>query len=574
MDSRAELPRNLQELPRFIIWAVLAACVLPLFGSVFEPSFASLASSSVRIDPGADFSPGPVFHLLAEWTACCTALLAAGLALAHARVRADLTTLVVGIGLLFAGVLDGVHALVAANAIDLAGYAESGLPVSWATGRFVGVLIRAGGIGFLLLRNDTDLKGGLGFATLAGAMAVAVSYAAVRAGASASALSGDLVSSSSISRPYDMAPLVLFALAGIFIYRPFHRDQGSVISHAVLASAIPDAALEAYLVFGCREAYDPSFIAAHLLKVVAYGVVMAGLILEYIATHEAERRAVQSFEAEVRSRELTELAMARRAEELARSNSELQQFAYVASHDLQEPLRKIHAFGDRLLAKCGPELSPKGVDYVERMQAASTRMHELIRDLLAYSRVATRGEPLCEVDLEEVVRAVLLDLEYRIERTHGRVEVGPLPRIDADPRQMSQLFQNLIGNSLKFHREAVPPQVKISSSVAPVYGGAVTALVEVGRVCRISVEDNGIGFDSTHAEKIFTIFHRLHGRRDYDGTGVGLAIVRKIAERHGGKVRAVGRPGQGATFTVELPVTGSSDSAGTIPGPTDKPIPS
>ena len=242
-------------------------------------------------------------------------------------------------------------------------------------------------------------------------------------------------------------------------------------------------------------------------------------------------------------------------EDLARSNRELQDFASVAAHDLQEPLRKVQVFGDRLKATCGDALSEKGLDYLERMQGASSRMQSLIDALLTYSRVTTKAQPFVEVDLNKVVREVISDLEVRIEQLGGRVEVADdLPIVDADPTQLRQLMQNLIGNALKFHRDDEPPIVKIRGELV----GGSTELDERngtddGEKWQITVEDNGIGFDEQYADRIFGIFQRLHGRSEYEGTGVGLAICRKIVERHGGTISTKSALGEGSTFIVTMP---------------------
>jgi PAS domain S-box-containing protein len=243
-----------------------------------------------------------------------------------------------------------------------------------------------------------------------------------------------------------------------------------------------------------------------------------------------------------RERALRELA--RKSAELARSNEELEQFAYVASHDLQEPLRKILAFGDRLLARSAANLDEHGKDYLDRMCKASARMQTLINDLLELSRVKTRANPFKPVDLNAVVRQVLSDLELRIEAAGARVDAGPLPGIQADVLQMGQLFQNLIGNALKFRRAEAPPEIRVHGELCE-SGGQ--------RVARITVADNGIGFEAKYADRIFQVFQRLHGRGEYEGTGIGLAICRRIAERHHGSITAQSAPGAGAAFLIELP---------------------
>jgi PAS domain S-box-containing protein len=268
---------------------------------------------------------------------------------------------------------------------------------------------------------------------------------------------------------------------------------------------------------------------------------------------------------DITKRKQAEDSLAQKAEELTRSNAELEQFAFVASHDLQEPLRKIQAFGDRLKTKCEGAVATEARDYLDRMQNAATRMRGLIDDLLAFSRVIRSGDPFVHVDLALVTKEVLGDLEVRIEKSGAKVEVGPLPVIEADPMQMRQLLLNLIGNSLKFQPAGATPIVKIRSRLIDPDSAVDTAYfkrlstcadqAQAGQqLCEISVEDNGIGFDEKYSDKIFAVFQRLHGRNEYEGTGVGLAVCRRIADRHHGTIIAKSKPGEGATFIVTLPV--------------------
>jgi PAS domain S-box-containing protein len=249
---------------------------------------------------------------------------------------------------------------------------------------------------------------------------------------------------------------------------------------------------------------------------------------------------------DITGRKQVEDTLSQKAAELARSNAELEQFAFVASHDLQEPLRKIQAFGDRLKVKCEVTQSPETHDYLERMQNAAARMRTLINDLLAFSRVIRSSEPFAPVDLAAVTKEVLGDLEVRMENTGARVEVEELPTIEADPMQMRQLLLNLIGNALKFQPPGGTPVVKI-------FARSLSMPLR-GQCCEISIQDNGIGFDEKYLDRIFAVFQRLHGRNEYEGTGVGLAVCRRIVDRHGGTIIAKSKPGQGATFMVTLPV--------------------
>lgn len=241
------------------------------------------------------------------------------------------------------------------------------------------------------------------------------------------------------------------------------------------------------------------------------------------------------------------------AARLERSNSELQDFASVAAHDLQEPLRKVQAFGDRLKAKCGDALTEDGLDYLQRMQKAAGRMQVLIEDLMTFSRVTTQAQPFVPVDLQRVAEEVLSDLELRIETSNGRVEISKLATIDADPTQMRQLLQNLISNALKFNRPGIPPVVKIVGHFLE-NKSEKSNEKSANATYRLTVEDNGIGFESKYVDRIFKVFQRLHGRTEYEGTGIGLAVCRKITERHGGDLTVRSVPGEGTIFIADLPI--------------------
>lgn len=243
------------------------------------------------------------------------------------------------------------------------------------------------------------------------------------------------------------------------------------------------------------------------------------------------------------------LALERRANELGRSNEELEQFASIASHDLKEPLRKMQTFTEQLAQSDAEHLSEEGRGYLERTGAAGRRMQALIDDLLKFSRVATQGRPFEQVDLGEVAEHAVSDLGAVIDQCGGSVEVGELPTVAADPLQMRQLVQNLLSNALKFHRQGVPPRVRISGGTR-------------GRFVEIEVSDNGIGFEPRYQARIFRVFERLHGRSAYPGTGIGLALCRKIVDRHGGTIAADSTPGEGSTFTVVLPLTQSAQTLG------------
>lgn len=245
---------------------------------------------------------------------------------------------------------------------------------------------------------------------------------------------------------------------------------------------------------------------------------------------------------DVTDRKFAEDALRRRTDELARSNKELRQFASIVAHDIQEPLRTIEAFAERLLKMTAGRLDEKEGDYLMRIGRAVQRMSQFTQDLLLYSKVSTKEKNMEQVDLGEILRGVIQDLDHLIQESTVKIDLGHLPTVRADRMQMSQLFQNLLSNAVKFTQKVANPQVVIRSR------GLEDGSME------ILIRDNGIGFEPQYAERIFEPFERLHDREDYPGSGMGLAVCRKIIERHNGSITAESEPGEGAAFRVVLPV--------------------
>ena len=258
-----------------------------------------------------------------------------------------------------------------------------------------------------------------------------------------------------------------------------------------------------------------------------------------LKNREAELiRLSETLEERVRMR-TSELSETNRLLELR--NKELQEFAYAASHDLQEPLRKVTTFAGLLESEYGDKLDDDGRAYVERMSAAGMRMSQLLRDLLEFSRVSTHVQPARSVDVDDAAKLAINDLEIQLQEVGGRVDVRADVSVVSDPAQVQLLLRNLIGNALKFHRPDVPPEVSVEA-------------FENDQNVHIVVADNGIGFDLRYIDKIFAPFQRLHGRSAYSGTGMGLAIVRRIVERHGGRIDVESTVGEGSRFEVVLPI--------------------
>ncbi len=243
-----------------------------------------------------------------------------------------------------------------------------------------------------------------------------------------------------------------------------------------------------------------------------------------------------------------ERRVAERTADLEERNKELQHFAYIASHDLREPLRKIRAFGDLLQNDAQDKLSEEADFYIQRMRSSASRMDDLLTDLLAFSRIATHTRPFTPVHVRQAISDAVEDYDLKISELDAVVDVQATGAVDADGSQLRQLMSNLIDNALKFRREGVEPRLRVHASVQPALEDASE------EVCRIVVEDNGIGFDEKYLDRIFEPFERLHGRSDYEGNGMGLAICRRIVQRHRGNITAESVPGEGSRFIVTLPV--------------------
>jgi PAS domain S-box-containing protein len=248
---------------------------------------------------------------------------------------------------------------------------------------------------------------------------------------------------------------------------------------------------------------------------------------------------------DITDRKRAEAELARRTADLARSNAELEQFAYVASHDLQEPLRMVASYTQMLAKRYEGQLDEKADRWIGYAVDGARRMQALINDLLALSRVGTHGRPFEPTDCGAVLARALGSFTAAIAESGAHITSDPMPTVSADSVQIEQLFQNLLGNAVKFRRADTACEIHISAERRRVDGREMWVL---------GVGDNGIGIDPTYAEQVFAMFQRLHTREEYPGTGIGLAICRKIVERHGGRIWVESTPGAGATFRFTLPV--------------------
>ncbi|MBI2722100.1 MAG: response regulator [Bacteroidetes bacterium] len=278
-----------------------------------------------------------------------------------------------------------------------------------------------------------------------------------------------------------------------------------------------------------------------------------------LMTQEIRLRAInKSLEIEVHDRIASEekvielnKALLKNIEQLESTNKELDQFAFIASHDLQEPLRKIRTFSNRVVTKYKDKLDEEGKMYMDKMQNACERMQNLINDILAFSKIAVQKEELVHSDINLLIDEVLSDMDMQIQEKNAKITVGKLPMMHVYPSLIKPLFQNLINNSLKYSKKDIQPVIEISGQIEP--NEDKTTKTKFNKFCRIQVKDNGVGFEQQYAEQIFTMFKRLHGNSEYAGTGIGLAICKKIVDEHHGYISAISAVNQGSTFTITLP---------------------
>ena len=518
------------------------------FGNALAPIV--LSDAPLSVDQMFYQLAGGFTHALLEWTAFCAAIFVVLLSFCHYSITKDITTPVIGVALFCAGAMDAFHTLAATRLVSAVAANTDLIPFTWALSRVFNALIMIIGVGIFLRREQVKASKGMLFIVMTSLAFSAVGYLLIYLSATTEHLPQTQFPDALIRRPYDIVPLILFIIAGLFIYPMFLKKHPSIFAAALLLSALPEVAVEMHMAFGSKRLFDSDFNVAHVLKIIAYVIPLSGLVLDYILTYKRQEKHHELLikahdKLNIRTREMRKLN-----QKLSLSNSELEKFAYIASHDLQEPLRKIQAFGDRLNSNLDKNTNAKALDYISRMQKSSTRMRGLIDDLLLFSKLGYQEYTLKKTDLNAVVTQVQDDLQLLIADKKAKIEVKLLPQVLGESKKLYQVFLNLINNSLKFSQEGVLPVITISSE---------EAIQNNKAYWKISVQDNGIGFDLIYKNKIFEVFQRLHGRSQYEGTGIGLAICKKIIEKHNGSITVVSEPGKGSCFILWLEKMESED---------------
>ncbi len=532
-------PQKTIRLRQRIYW--LIGLLLTLFYIVFR---------------GTQWRSGAEFHTLIEALSTVLAFIVGCIALVRFYSKKDNTFLLIGTAFLGTAFLDGYHAIVTSTYFKamLPSDLDSLIPWSWVASRLY--LALALYLSWWAWRREQILGSERGRISAPMVYVIAsiltlISFFFFAFVPLPRAYYPEL----HFHRPEEFIASLFFLLALIGYLRKGGWKTNK-FEHWLVMSLVVNFIGQTVFMSYSGSLFDFEFDAAHLLKKVSYICVLVGLLYAvYSAFRDSEtsriklEQTIERLAKEVEGRKQAQERLTAREAELERSNEELQNFAYISSHDLQEPLRKVQAFGDRLKSKYSDVLDDRGKDYLSRMQNASSRMASLINSLLDFSRVSSKGGELVSTNLNQVLNEVLLDLEIAIKEREALVEVAELPVIDADPLQMRQLFQNLISNALKYQDEGNKPHINVNGEI---FEDELDTHGVCTSICCIEVKDNGIGFDQKYSEQIFEVFQRLHGREEHSGTGIGLSICRKIAERHGGSLTAVSKPGEGATFTAKM----------------------
>ena len=451
---------------------------------------------------------GAFTHTILEWTAFCLASFTVILAFSHYKLTRDVTTPIIAVALFCSGIMDAFHTLAADRLIHAVADNRDLIPFTWAMSRMFNAIIMVVGISLFLFKGVDRFKMTVG--TIIGISVVfgLAAYGIIYYCANSANLPQTQFPNAWITRPYDVIPLVLYVVAGLSVYRLFYKKVPSLFSHALILSVIVEVAIEAHMAFGSSQLFDAHFNVAHFLKIIAYCVPLLGLILDYIRTYR------QSIE--------TQNELKVRGLELERSNQELDKFAYVASHDLKAPLRSINNLAHWLEEDLEEHLHGDTKDNMVLLHNRVGRLEVLLDQLLQYSRVGRKKIKIQEVNVGELIEDTvdLLDAPKGFEI----VIEGNMPVIWAPKFALEQVFMNIISNAIKHHESTT--------------GRIVVWATQHDTYYTFNVKDDGPGFSPEYNNKIFEMFQTLKPRDEIEGSGMGLALVKKVVEHYGGDITA------------------------------------
>ena len=526
MKTESEQP-NLAEtdaslkMPPYFLYLILAICLAPYTLSLLGFDFAS-ASAPVDLHQAGELPghqqlevfftrlSGAFVHTILEWTAFCIAIMTVFLAASHYFISRNLTTLVISAALFLAGCMDAFHTLAADRLIHAVADNRDLIPFTWAICRVFNALILIGGIALLLSRRTEHAgKANLKLIVCVFLLAVGVAYAIIHYCAVSDALPQTQFPDNLITRPYDVVPLLLYLFSGLFLFPHFYHQRPSVFAHALIIAMIPEVMVEMHMAFGSSALFDQHFNIAHFLKIFAYAVPFFGLLMDYIHTYQEK-------ENEVKAREKTEQALQQYTHELERSNKELNDFAYVASHDLKAPLRGIMQLSSWIEEDLQGKLEEQTKEYLHLMHTRTRRLEQLLDDLLAYSRVGRQHGSIKMVDVaasaQELFRLLNPPPGFKL------VCADDLPRIDTLSVPLELVLRNLINNAIKHHHND-DGTLRLSAETT-------------AQGFNFTLADDGPGIAPEHHERVFGIFQTLKPRDEVEGSGMGLAIVKKLLDNY------------------------------------------